>query len=266
MNGCRLLAWGLLCVALALPAWADEVAIASVDVRNLSGQALENVPVTFGLLLRKGEVPKNHALHCSAAGRRASAEVKRVYDDGSPRFAIVSAIITSLPANGSALLTLTSGPEPAEAAQPGVGLGDLLKTDFDAVVTFTFPDGAVRSASARAMLTKPRGGGRIWWRQWLGSPVASEWLVSAPPWDKDGEPDEDLDVQFHVRAYAGLRRVRVSVVVENCWDTWAGNIRYDAAVTVGGKQVFTAKAVDHRRLARWRKVFWWGGEEPPTHV
>lgn len=68
-------------------------------------------------------------------------------------------------------------------------------------------------------------------------------------------------MQFQVRAYAGLKRVRVSVVVENCWDTWAGNIRYDAAVTVGGKQVFAAKAVDHHCLARWRKVFWWGGEE-----
>ena len=43
---------------------------------------------------------------------------------------------------------------------------------------------------------------------------------------------------------------------------WAGNIRYDASIVIGGNEVFAARAVDHRPLSRWRKVFWWGGSEP----
>ena len=262
MNTCRLPAWrlGLLLVAFAFPAWAGEVA--SVEVRNLSGRALENVPVTFGLAFRKGDVPQGQMLHCAVGDGRAQVDVKRVHEDGSPRFAVVSALLPSLPANGSATLKLVAGPAAPSPALPPVMLDQLLKTDFDAAVSLTFPDGTARSASARAMLKQASDGARMW----LGGPVASEWLVAGPPADKDGKPDDDLSVQFHVRAYAGCKRVRVSVVVENCWDTWAGNIRYDAAVSLGGKEVFAAKAVDHRRLSRWRKVFWWGGEEPPVHV
>jgi hypothetical protein len=291
----------LLGVALAAQVWAGEVA--SVEVRNLSDRALENVPVTFGQAIRRGDVPKGQMLYCAAGKDWAQIEVKRVHEDGSPRFAIVSAILPNLPAKGSATLKLGTGRADAGASKTGrppagaggregeeqseegrrsvqdmasprgsvgtrsgeAGAGgreELLKTDFDAVVTLTFPDGAVRSARARAML-KEAG---VKAKTWLQGHVATEWLVSGPPVDKDGKPDEDLNVQFQVRAYAGGTRVRVSVVVENCWDAWAGSIRYDAAVTMGGKEVFAAKAADHRPLSRWRKVFWWGGEEPPIQV
>jgi hypothetical protein len=54
--------------------------------------------------------------------------------------------------------------------------------------------------------------------------------------------------------------------VENCWDTWAGNIRYDVSFAVAGKEVFSKEAVDHRRLSRWRKVFWTDPGEPEVHV
>jgi len=269
VNASRLLVWSLCLLGIVLRASAAEVA--SVEVRNLSGQALENVPVTFGLAFRKGEIPQGLMLHGAAGGTRVQGDVKRCYDDNQLRFAVFSAILPSLPANGSVPVTLTAGTAIPEAALKPVMLDELLKTDFDAVVTLTFPDGAVRSASARPMLERQQL--RVRGPMWLMGHVATEWLVSGPPLDKEGKPDEDLNVQFQVRAYAGLRRVRVSVVVENCWDTWAGNIRYDAVVTVGGKEVFAAKAVDHRRLARWRKVFWWGGGSPlpamgapPVHV
>jgi hypothetical protein len=247
-------------VALALRAWAGEVV--SVEVRNLTDRDLKDVPVTFGQVIRRGDVARGHMLHCTVGNTWAQIEVKRVHEDGSPRFAIVSTILPSLPANGSATLKLVSDAPRPGAALPPVSLADLLKTDFDAVVSLAFPDGTVRSASARAMLQQ--AGDRA--PTWLQGHVATEWLVSGPPADKEGKPDEDLNVQFQVRAYAGCKRVRVSVAVENCWDTWAGNIRYDAAVTVGGKEAFVAKGVDHRPLSRWRKVFWWGGEEPPVHV
>jgi hypothetical protein len=59
----------------------------------------------------------------------------------------------------------------------------------------------------------------------------------------------------------------VSVTVENCWDTWAENIRYDVSVAVGGNKVFDEEAVDHRRLSRWRMVFFWPkGAGDPVHV
>ena len=120
---------------------------------------------------------------------------------------------------------------------------DLLATDFDATVTLRFPDGVEQSCSARALLSRAAA------KTWLAGPVVTEWLLDGTLVDKDSKADPDLRVQFHIRAYAGCRAVRVSVVVENCLDTWAGNIGYDAEIKLGreGKMVYANKDVDHRR-------------------
>lgn len=259
-----LIAAAALAAALSMGAWAGEhEPLVSVEVRNLSDQALMDVPVTFGQVLKRGCLPKGTALMCRAGDRMAQVDVKRRYADGSPRFAVVSGIVKELPAKGSkALRLVASTPLPMPPLRP-VFLSDLLATGFDAAVTLTFPDGVARSVSARKLLGQ--GGEKA--RTWLKGHVATEWLA-------DGALDEDLHVRFQVRAYQGCKRVRVSVAVENCWDTWAGNIRYGVAVTVNGKEVFARQAVDHRRLSRWRKIFWVGGgardaaatAEPPVHV
>ena len=241
---------------------AEHPAIVEVQLRNLSDRALKDVPLTFGQVFRKGDLPKSQGVSCTANGAWAASEVKRRYDDGSARFAVVSMILPELPPAGTKTLVLRAGPMPPGTRPSPVALDDLLKTDFDATVTLRFPDGSARSASARKMLQQAGREARTW----LHNHVASEWLVSGAPTDDEGQPDPDLNVRFQVRAYANCKRVRVSVVVENCWDHWAGNIRYDVQVRVGGQEVFSQKAVDHRRLSRWRKVFWWGGQAPPVHV
>jgi len=252
--------WALL--VAGLPGAVEEPALAvDVAVQNLSDQPLANVPVTFGQVFKKGEITDGIAAQLDGKPFSVQADVKRFHDDRSIRFAVISARLSNLPPAGKTVIRLANGKLPP-ASLAAVSREDLLKTDFDAIVTLTFPDGAIRRASARRMLEKAGENAETW----LHGPVATEWLLSGPPTDAQGKPDEDLAVQFQVRAYAGCRRVRASVVVENCWDTWAGNVRYDAAVTVGGKEAFTAKAVDHRRLSRWRKVFWWGEGEPPVHV
>jgi len=241
---------------------AEPQPLVTVEMHNSTGEPLHDVPVTFGQVFKKGDVPRGRQVYCFVDGRFAQVDPKRRYDDDSLRYAVVSAVLEDLPGGTSRTLKLTSGgPRPSPPPRPMM-VSELLRTDFDAIVTLAFPDGAVRKASAREMLAQ--AGDRT--QTWLQGDVATEWLLSGPPTDRDGRPDEDLQVQFQVRACAGCRRVRVSVVVESCWNTWAGNIRYDAAVTVGGHEVFSQKAVDHRRLSRWRKVFWWGEGEPGVHV
>ena len=250
----------LLVVGLSLAAREPALAV-DVEVRGLSEKPLANVPVTFGQVFKKGEIADGIVARLGGKPAALQADVKRLHDDRSVRFAVISARLPQVLPHGKVTLSLVNGVlRPATRA--AVSQADLLKTDFDAVVTLTFPDGAVRQASARKMLEKAGENAE----RWLHGPVATEWLLSGPPTDAQGKADEDLSVQFQVRAFAGCRRARVSVVVENCWDTWAGNIRYDASVTVGGKAVFSAKAVDHRRLSRWRKVVWWGDGRPPVHV
>ncbi len=260
-GGCALLGAAAVLVLAGRMPGAETAPVAGVEVRNLSGAPLTGAPVTFGQAFKRGDIRDGIAVRIGEKALPAQVDVKRRYDDGSVRFAVISAVIDTLPADGKVSLALSNGkpPQPAAAA---VSRADLLKTDFDAVVALKFPDGAVRSASARRLLEQAGDAARVW----LQGPVAMEWLLSGPLLDAGGKADEDLSVRFQVRAYAGCRLVRISVAVENCWDGWAGNIRYDAAVSVGGKQVMTEEAVDHRPLSRWRKVFWWGGAEPAAHI
>jgi len=247
--------------ASSAAASADHRAGVRVAVLNRSSQPAASVPVTFGQAFRKGQF--RETVRVSAASRvlPAQVDVKRRYDDGSIRFAVISAVLDRMGPGEEIGIDLAPGGAAAERDVPAAA-PDLLDPDFDAVVALRFPDGTLRTASARKLLERA-GTKRA---QWLRGPVAAEWLLAAPPEDEAGKPDEDLCVRFQVRAFRGTSRVRVSVAVENCWDTWAGNVRYDVAVTVGRREVLRREAVDHRPLSRWRKVFWWGGDEPPVHV
>ena len=234
-----------------------------VTVANLTAETLHDVPVTFGQVFKRGHVAGSPAVRLDGKAAAVQVDVKRRYDDGSVRFAVISTRLARLPAGGKVALAKADGkPVPPQGAV--ISPADLLKTDFDAVVALKFPDATVRSASARKLLEL--AGDKA--PAWLCGPIASEWLLRGPPVDERGKPDEDLNVQFQIRAYADGGPVRVSVVVENCWDHWAGNIRYDATVSIGGRQVFSQSAVDHRRLSRWRKVFWFSsaGRDPGVHV
>jgi hypothetical protein len=243
---------------------AEPAPLVTVRVTNPSEHAIADAPVTFGQAFRRGDVPAGKEVRCVVGDRSAQVDAKCRYDDGSLRFAVVSIVLPELAAGQSQAISLASArPSPPETL-PVVTLEELLKTDFDAAVTLRFPDGTVKSADARKLLSAPD----VPPATWLRGHAATEWLVAAAPVDADGTPDEDLHVRFAVRAYAGSKHVRVSVTLENCWDTWAGTIRYDAAIRVGGREVFSQKGVDHRPLSRWRKVFWWPGgpEEPPLDV
>lgn len=247
------------------PGVVETARAVEVQVVNLGKQPLRGVPVSFGQVFKRGEIPGGMAMRIDDRPVPAQVDVKRHYDDGSVRFAVISTILDRLPGNGKVTLTLTGG-RAAPASGGPVSAAELLKTGFDAVVRLEFPDGAVRSAAAAELLRRAGEGAPA--KTWLRGPVVTEWLLSGPPVDDRGRVDEDLAVRFGVRAYAGGGPVRVAVVVENCWDGWAGNVRYDARVTVDGKEVFSSPAVDHRKLSRWRKVFWHrtGGRHPQVHV
>lgn len=252
-NGLRTAAWiGCLLAMLTstnLGAPAGRVAMRVAD------QQARDVPVTFAQVFKKGDIRQD--VQVVLPGARTQVDVKRRYEDGSVRFAVVSMLLDQ-PAPRLEV-SLTDGVADELAKPTPVGPADLLKTDFDAVVRLRFPDGAERSASARAMLET--AGAKA--RTWLAGPVVAEWLLEGAPADKQGRADEDLRVQFHVRAYAGCRAVRVTVVVENCLDTWAGNIGYDVEVAMG-RHGWRKKGVNHRRLSRWRMDFWW--PEAPRRV
>ncbi|MBN1421203.1 MAG: hypothetical protein JXP34_20690 [Planctomycetes bacterium] len=250
------------CIVAPSPSEAgDPLPAVRVTLSNPGSQRIRAAPVTFGQAFRKGDVPATMRVSIGDRALPAQVDVQRRHDDGSVRFACISAIIDEIEPARELEIDLAPGGSEGGGDAP-ISVADLLKTDFDAIVLFRFPDGTDRKASARRLLEERRTEVATW----LRGPIVTEWLVAGPPRDARGAADEDLHVRFQVRAYRGLSRVRVSIAVENDWDTWAGNIRYGVTITVGGREVLRREAVDHRPLSRWRRVFWWGAEAPAVHV
>jgi len=253
--GARVLGAGMLLIAPLMAQGADVV---NVTIVNQSSSAQSNVPITFGQPFTAGDVATGQSLSAHLSdGTPVTLQVdpKATHSDGSLRHAIVTAVVPSLAAGGSQIITLASAASGSSASP--VSLSSVLTSGYDAVVSLT-QNGTTYTASAKTLL----GSGTP--RQWLSGPLVSEWLVGGPVTTSSGTPHPHLAAYFYVRAYAD-GRVRTDIVVENCWTFVASpdDQTYDVTLSVGGSTVFSQSGLVHYRQARWHKQFWWGGGGNP---
>lgn len=232
--------------------WQPGAEIVSVTVESTAGADAQDVPVTFGQIFAPGDVPAGTFVGVTSGGEPLATvqlDDKATHPDGSLRHGIISLVLPSLAAGGSADLTIVT----ADGALGGdpLSLDALLAGSFDAVVTATLGSTAYH-ASARDALESGSP------TAWIAGPAATEWLVSTPLVDDASAAHPHLTARFAVRAHANSPAVRVDVTVENTW-TYAPspqNYTYDLEVTVGGQSVYSRSAVEHYRQSRWRKIFW----------
>jgi hypothetical protein len=89
---------------------------------------------------------------------------------------------------------------------------------------------------------------------WLSGRLVSEWRAVVAPVSSQGAAHPFLRVNFDTRVYND-GKARVDVSVENMLDkAGATTVTYDASIAVDGQAVFTAAAVQHYYLTRWRHV------------
>jgi hypothetical protein len=215
--------------------------ITTVRVQNLGSTGLANVPVTFALPFRRGDVPAAHFVVARAAGEGLATQLDRKvsYADGSLRHGILTASIPSLGPNETRTLELAASPTSGASGEP-LSIDALLAAGFSSEVA---PDPGTVARFTRTS------------DAWLAGPLASEW-TSVADVTADGRP---LSVRFDVRWYGG-GRARVAVTVENAWAFGPGprNVSYEATIRVGGRDAWSSGAIQHYAQARWRRVTWWG--------
>ncbi|MDO8179487.1 MAG: hypothetical protein Q7T62_14695 [Undibacterium sp.] len=235
--------------------------VTSLKIQNLS-TAQSNVPVSFGQVFAKGDLPANSSLRAQLNDGTAlpiQVDAKATHDDGSLRHAVISANLPQLGANITETVKLikNSAATPvAVAATPGA----LLAAGFTAGINITL-NGQTYSASADSLLKSGK------YSNWLAGAIVNEWQVSAPLKNTQGVEHPHLTARFAIRSYAGQNKARVDVTLENNWAYEPGpqNFTYDAQVQVGSQTVYSKLGLTHYHHARWRKVFWWGAE-PQIHI
>ena len=244
-------------VPVATPAGTLAV-ITDVRFQNTSAVAQTSVPVTFGQVFAVGDVKTSDVL----LGRMEDnslvtlqMDVKARHADGSVRHAIFSAIIPTLAANATRTMSLAKNATATPSAT--ISPAQLLAAGFTASASTTV-DGIKYTASADQLL---KAGAKA---TWLAGSVANEWHVSAPLTTAAGVAHPHLSARFAIRYYGSIKKARVDVTIENNWayEPNPQNFKYNTEVIVGGASVFSKNDVTHLTHARWRKLFWWGGDAP----
>lgn len=226
--------------------------IAPLTVENTSSTAVANLPFTIGHAFAVGHLPAagaNVSLHLAdGTAIPAQLNVRATHRDGSVRHAVISAIVPSIPANGSLPLSLRrASAGPASAA---VGLPASLPSASLNIAGVTY----TASPTAATPYTT-----------WFAGPLASDYIFNMPFVDAAGVEHPTLTAQFSVRAYS-TGHVRVDYVIEHCKAFVSfSDITYDAALIAQGKTVYTRTALVHTPAARWKRSIWYG-PTPTLHI
>jgi hypothetical protein len=236
--------------------------VTDVRVENTAAVAQANVPVTFGQVFAAGHLmPSDTLVGSFDNGEQIplQLDVKATHPDGSVRHAVVSGIVPSLAVGQGRTLSLMKSNAPQAA---GLGPKTLLMNGFSASVHATIA--GVRYSVSADDLVKTGAA----YQTWLSGAVANEWHVSAPLKADDGSVHPHLTARFAIRWYDAIKKARVDVTIENAWayEPTPQNFTYDAEVMVRGAVVYAKPALTHLHHARWRKVFWWGGDASQVHV
>ena len=283
MRGLRVALCCVACCAIALglarrtaagEGLADKP-ITTVTVENTGKAERPPGPATFGIVFAKGDVPPGRTV--AAKGCRTQANITRRWPDKSIKHAILTVQLPAIPVGRPVRLELVRATIPRVTRMAPKPVGAALPKDLDCQVKFSIHKGPGETASLRSAIDGAKTTTR--WLDGLWTGLAEEFLLKTAPVGKDGKADPDVDVRFHVRHYPSTKSTRIVVVVENCHWKSPGNIPYDVAIKIGGKQVYARKEagrwdgyrrekeyIGHPIWARWVKRFWVGRRLDDVHV
>jgi hypothetical protein len=253
-----------------------QAAVVTDQIVSKASHAQTQVPVTFGQVLKEGDVPRGATLTAALDGRPIHLQVdtKATNPDGSIRHAVLTAMVPALAPRAKLPLALSSQPDVASRAAP-VTLSQLLATGYDAVASFDM-GGTPYAVDARELLQAANTAHscKAWnphCNVWLSGPLTSEWVVNGPATAANGKTHPNLRVYFAVRAYSNgtpgtVGRVRTDIIIENS-DAFAPQAQpqYTATLT-SGTASYASPALTQYTATRWHKVLWWNNDEPQVYL
>lgn len=227
-------------------------------VSDKSGSANTNYPLQFGRPFMEGEIMDYPLILANGTALPTQSDVKNRWPDGSVKFAIISAVLPSLPASGSVTLTFANQKSGNNTPLTKAQMLDATY-DFDATIALT-SGGTTVTASARKMLSDGA------YTYWTSGPIATTILLAddstARAYDIGFDSYRSFRPRFYVTFWPATHQVQVRYVGENINSTTLENLTYDLALTLGQAHpatVYTQAALQHSYMTRWTQLFWEGG-------
>ena len=231
--------------------------ITTLIVNEKSGVSTKNYPLTFGHIFKQGDAHGTVSVNIGGIPVPTQCDIKSTYNDGSIRFAVLSLLVPTMPANGSVPLTLESGGVNQNTS--ALTKSEITATNIDAQILLSSLSDSGYSGNLTADLsTAINDTANL--KYWLSGNVVTEVIV-------EQRLNNSLNALWEVRIYPGTNYKRISHTVENIEANYRGNVSYALEIKQGTpalSSVYTKPEFQHNISSRWRKVFWVG--DPPPNV
>ena len=241
----------------------SETLITSIQIETNASDKETVYPVTIGHVFKKNAVPSGFSIKGRLNDQTEipmQVDRKANYNDGSLRHGILSFFVPASTEDKVIDIQLFSY-RFFESSEPPVLLSDVLTSDFSSKVTVSMDQHLYQVSPTEALSENSH-------TQWLKGPIVSEWNVSSPLRTNDGTPHPYLLANFSIRAYKGLKTIRVSASLENSWTYQENphNLFYDGDIYVNDQWIYGRDHFKHFHHARWRKVFFWHNNQDGSLV
>lgn len=227
-------------------------AVVSVTVREKAGQTATNLPLTFGHVFSKGDVPNSIAVSANGTLLATQCDVKSRHPDGSVRHAVISVILPQVTAHSDLVLSLV--PTTGDTGGTPMTKADILATDIQSLIRLTDLAGCGYSGNLTADL-RAAINNQSELTYWLKGDICTEIIVRQAL-------NPSLGALWAVRCYPGAATgFRISHTIENVEADYRGNVSYAVNLDVGHAApatVYHKGAFQHNCNARWRKVLYQG--------
>jgi hypothetical protein len=268
--------------ALCNSSWSSSGADA-ITIHETSRKNQANRPISVSRPFVQGEISNYVLASIGTIPLLTQTDVKNRWPDGSVKFAIISFVVPSLPANGSVLVTFSNQ---SSANNTGyLEKEDMLGVNYNFDAQIQMTAGKTLTASARSILSAaerctdtgndPSNPANGLCRYWLKGPVVTAVILedrsAARSFDLDfGDNTKALHPIFECWFYAQGKMVHCGYAVENTWASSSAerdmhDVSYSLVLTTGNSspiRMFTASAFNHIGRSRWHKQYWLGAMEP----
>jgi Bacterial Ig domain len=265
------------------PLVGDEITIS-----DTSGSGQTNRPVSIARPFVQGEIANFAQANINGTALLTQCDVKNRWPDNSLKFAIVSFVVPTIPANGSVVVTFSnqsSGNNTGFLAQ-----SDMLDPAFNFEAQIQLTGTASHNISARSILnaasacndpgSDPDGGSAGKCMYWLKGPIVTAVILEdrsgrSSDVNTDGLAGNPLHPVFEAWFYPQNDLVQIGYTLEDDWASTnptdsARDQTYSVVLTAGNASPVTEYSsggnVTQITRTRWHKTFWLNQPNPLTSL
>lgn len=249
---------------IALTYCSSLAATNEIIITEADGSSKTNYPVTIGRSFKRGEIEDYPIAVYNGINITTQANVKKRWDDGSVKHAIISFLIdfNSGQSKTISFANQASGNTTALTKSTMLDAG----YDFDAKISTDFGGGDI-DTSARAMLNADK------YESFAPGSVANQIVIAdhslTRAFDFGADANKSLRPMFVATFYPTINKVKVRFVVENASTEVLQDQAYAVELFAGNSlpsSRYTKATFTHRGGTRWTKEYWIGGDPGKVNI